>query len=177
MSAEVVQNTNTLSNFIPVISTILGAFIAFLASFLSVKLNKDKEAKHSLESRDRSRIERVYKLLVILNNNASQDMSKCIKYIHYGIEYLDRDIEELPPLIELEMLVKLYMPKSDSIYADLVNRIQDFYVKLMEYRFKKYNGEPKKIKQADCGVLVALHSEINKKVKEFKAELTLAVKV
>lgn len=75
MSADVVQNTNSLSIFIPVISTILGACIAFIATFLSVKLTKDKEAAHSLESRNRSRIERVYKLLVILNNNASQDMS------------------------------------------------------------------------------------------------------
>jgi hypothetical protein len=176
MSAEVVQSTNSLSIFIPVISTILGACIAFLASFLSVKLTKDKDAAHSLESRDRSRIERVYKLLVILNNNASKDMGQCVNHIHRGTKYVDKEVEELPPLIELEMLVKLYMPNSDSSYENLVKKIQEFYVKLMEFRFKKYEGDSKKCKQEDCGVLVALHGSINKKVNEFKTELTFEVK-
>ena len=69
------------------------------------------------------------------------------------------------------------MPKADSTYENLVNKIQRFYVKLMEFRFKRYERDSKQSKQDDCSVLIAFHAAISNKVKEFKEELTLVVNI
>ncbi|HIF9115920.1 TPA: hypothetical protein ACX6SH_001175 [Photobacterium damselae] len=124
MTTEITQTPFSLSELIPLISTLLGAGIAFCASYFNAKLTKDRESKLAQEARERERVERIYRLLVQINNELLNDMSQCISHIHYHQKFEQKVVSELPLLIELEMLVSLYFPELAGNHEKLLSAVQ-----------------------------------------------------
>ncbi|HIF9331807.1 TPA: hypothetical protein ACX6RM_004252 [Photobacterium damselae] len=177
MTTEITQTPFSLSELIPLISTLLGAGIAFCASYFNAKLIKDRESKLAQEARERERVERIYRLLVQINNELLNDMSQCISHIHYHQKFEQKVVSELPPLIELEMLVSLYFPELAGNHEKLLSAVHAFTKKIMDFRFKDYSSAPKNTKQHDCGELVVLSAKVKNCVKSMQFKLKDLVKV
>lgn len=167
---------NVVTQWIPVIGTLLGASIGFAASFFNSKFSKDKDEALSRENRDRERVEKIYRLLVTINSERGQEMSEAVNSIHNAIPIKDKDLQEFPPLLELEMLIKLYLSSLEPQRLLLVEYVQNFSVKYFEFRFKDYKKESLEKRQKDSGVLVNLSSKIDSQVKLMQKSLVDHVK-
>ncbi|HGF5121840.1 hypothetical protein P7M41_24390 [Vibrio parahaemolyticus] len=177
MTSEIAPTPFIWSELIPLISTLLGAGIAFCASYFNAKLTKARESKVALETRERERIERIYRLLVQINNELLSDMSQCMNHIHYQQKFGEKVVPELPPAIELEMLVDLYFPELVGSHKKLLSAVHLFTKKMLDFRFQDYSSAAKNKKQHDCGELLVLSAKVEDCVKSFQAKLKELVKV
>ncbi len=174
---EVKVATNNLSTFIPVFSTIIGAGIAFAATYINAKHTKDRESTLALEQRERERVEKIYRLLVTLNNDISSQMSECINHIHSQQSFNDKPVPELPPLLELEMLINLYIPTLSDSFKVLLGSVHEFGSKKMEFRFQYYASLSKDKRQKDSATILVLQSKVDKHIKAMQLQLKGLVKV
>lgn len=165
-----------LKEIMPLITTLTGALIAFFASFLSAKFTKDRESKLALESRDRERIEKIYRLLIEINKDEFYSMDRCIQYIHYGKKMVDKNVSDFPPLIEVEMLIRLYMPKIEEDYERLISEIHSFNMKIMDFRMKDYNGISTDIRKKDATIVAMLYQKVDENIKIMKNQIKELVK-
>lgn len=172
MAAEV----NSVTQWIPVIGTLLGAGIGFAASFINSKFNKAKEETLDRDNRNRERVEKIYRLLVTVNSERVTEMGEALNSIHNAIPIKEKTIQGFAPLIELEMLIKLYFPSLESQRLDLMKVVQEFSAKYFEFRFKDYRNESIEKRQKDSGVLVALSSKVDDQVKTMQKNLVEHVK-
>ena len=177
MTSEIAPTPFIWSELIPLISTLVGASIAFCASYFNTKLTKDRESEVALETRKRARIERIYRLLVQINNELLSDMSQCMNHIHYQKKFGEKVVPELPPAIELEMLVNLYFPELAEIHERLLTAINLFTKKILEFRFQDYSSAAKNKKQHDCKELLDLSATVTDSVKNIQLKLKELVKV
>jgi len=132
----------TITPFISLISTVVGACIAFLAAYATARYNKQKEYEVEKDNRNRERIERIYKLLVMIKSERSNEFTQVLQHIHHGVPFSEKTSAELPPIIELEMLVSLYFSSLEGKRVELIKVIQEFGAKQIEFRYKDYKKEP-----------------------------------
>lgn len=158
--------SNTITPWLPFIGTVIGAGIAFLATYANARYNKNKELEIAKANRNRGRIERIYKLLVTIGSESSHELKEALMHIRSGTPFTEKTSPELPPLIELEMLVSLYFPDLEAKRIELVKVVQEFGEKYFEFRFKDYRNESLPTKQEDSGALVALHGQVRSHVEE-----------
>lgn len=170
------NTVNIMSQWIPIVGTLLGAGIGFVASFFNTKFNKDKEEQLSRESKDRHRVEKIYQLLVAINSEKSSEVAGALSSIHNTRPIVKKDIQAFHPLLELEMLINLYFPGLEGQRQVLMESIQAFGTKYIDYGFKDYRKESLKIKQHDSGVLVKLHLGIDSEIKKMQKLLVEHVK-
>ena len=89
--------------------------------------------------------------------------------LFYAATFMKEKITpELPPIIELEMLVSLYFPELESKRAELLNVVQKFGEKWFEFRFKDYGKESLPTKQKDSSILVTLHGQVRSHIEEIQ---------
>jgi hypothetical protein len=167
---------NIITQWIPVVGTLLGTSIGFAASFFTSRYNKVKDEVSSRENRDRERVEKIYQLLVKINSERAQEMGEAINSIHHATPIKDKDLQGFPPLLELEMLIKLYLPSLESQRLELIVIVQTFGKKYFEFRFKDYKKESLEKRQKDSGVLVNLSLKIDDQVKLMQKNLVNHVK-
>lgn len=172
MTAEVSE----ITQWIPVIGTLLGTGIGFAASFVNSRYSKSKDETLSRENRDRERVEKIYRLLVTVNSDRINEMSEAIKSIHNATSIKEKNFQDFPPLLELEMLIKLYFSTLDPDRLVLMKHITNFGVKYLEFRFKDYQNESLEKRQIDSGILFSLNSKIDSQVKLMQASLVRHVK-
>ena len=130
------NTVNSITQWIPIVGTLLGAGIGFAASFFTTKFNKDKDERLSRESRDRDRVEKIYQLLVTINAENGTRMAMALNSIHHAKPILQKDTENFPPLLELEMLINLYFPSMEIQRQSLITEIQSFGAKYVEYQYR-----------------------------------------
>lgn len=97
-----------ISPWIPVIATLLGAGLGFGGSFAVAKYNRSIEQQNERENRERKRIERSFELLVLIDLECGNLMFSCLKWVNSGEPMKDDQKLEIPPMIELKMIVDLY---------------------------------------------------------------------
>lgn len=170
MAKEVVDISN-VALWIPMVSTIVGASIAFITAFITARYNKKEDAKTALDSRQRERIERIYNLLVIVRNENIAEFAKMINHIHHNKEIKIDDTSEIPPLIELEMLIKLYFPSLEAYRKELQSVIQGFHKKALEFRGKDYLNENLVMKQNDASFLLKLQTNVIENIDNMQKQV------
>lgn len=107
------DKVNGVVSWVPVIATLVGAGLGFLASFLTTYYSQKSVRQAAKEQRDRERIEALYRLIEVAKKELSHDQANAI----YASNGLYNEIShsfvkegELSPFIEIEMLVDLYFP-------------------------------------------------------------------
>ncbi|MBH0063019.1 hypothetical protein I6E85_17960 [Pseudoalteromonas sp. NZS71] len=173
MPAEVISTTQ----YLPIVGTMIGGFIAFIAAFATSKFNKDKDELLARENRIRARIEKIYKLLIIIDKDITSDVGKIIKFLHAKTPYKLDDVPELPPLIELEMLINMYFPDMEIIRLDLLRSIQDLTVKIMSCQIQNYHHQAYDLRKVYSDEIFELKSKVNENIESFKKNLIVHVKV
>jgi hypothetical protein len=72
-------------NWIPVIATLSGAAIGLLASFLIAYFNKSSDERKAKSDRDRSRIEKIYEILIVIKMERGKDFGRILNWIHHTV--------------------------------------------------------------------------------------------
>jgi len=170
------NNVSSLTQWVPVIGTLAGVFLGFIASFLIAIYNKSTERRDSKEERERKRLERIYELVIEINTERGTEMGNAINWIHYSTPIKENESKDISPIIELEMITKLYFPSLDSNRKEFINKVQKFGTKYFETRFAKWQNETKEKKQEVSGVLVSLNKEINDESEKMKIALVKLIK-
>ena len=134
--------SSTLSPWIPVISTLLGALFGLGASFFIAKFNKNAQELSAKNERNRKRIEKIYELLITIKMEYGKNLGEILSWIHYGTPIPEKEIKEIPPLVELEMLINLYFPELKETHKEFLSHIHGFGKIFMESRFLSYKNEP-----------------------------------
>ena len=114
--------------WIPVIATLFGACFGLFASFIIAYFNKSTDNRKEKEERNRKRLERIYELAISAKNERAIEMAHLFNWIHSQTNIPEDKslIPTMPPLIELEMLVKLYLPTLEKQMAAFVEKLQSF---------------------------------------------------
>jgi hypothetical protein len=131
----------TLSPWIPLIGTLLGALFDLGASFFIATFNKNAQELSAKNERNRKRIERIYELLITIRMECGKNSVKFLTgFITEPIP--EKEIKEIPPLVELEMLVNLYFPERKEMHKEFLFHMHNFWKMFMESRFLNYKNEP-----------------------------------
>jgi hypothetical protein len=165
------EEVNSITPWIPIVGTLLGATLGFAASAINSKFSNDRKEKTDKKQRDRGRVEKIFRLLVAINSERTQEMSDIINYIHNSIPIENKGFQDFPPLHELEMLITLYFPSLENERLELMSRVQAYGKSYLDFRMKSYVSSQKEVKKKDCGVLMTLESKTYDQISLIKESL------
>lgn len=168
--------STTLSPWIPVIGTLLGALVGLGASFFIAAFNKKTQELSAKDDRNRKRIERIYELLITIKMDYGRNLGEIINWIHYGIPIQEKGIKEVPPLVELEMHINLYFPELKETHKEFVAHIHAFGKIFMESRFLDHKNLPLTKKQSETEKFIASSEVIESKVAAYQEKIAGIVK-
>jgi hypothetical protein len=171
-----VSEETNISQWAPVLGTLGGAILGFLASFLTAIFSKSRESKEQREERDRRRIERIYELLIFIAQENVENLGSAINWIHYARPISDKTGKGIPPLVELEMLVSLYFGELESHRKNLMGAIQKFGKRYFEIRSEDFRAKDKPYKQEIAGEFVTMQSSVETQIAAFKSKVSEIVK-
>jgi hypothetical protein len=161
--------------WIPVIGTLGGALVGLAASSLIAYFNRSSEAKKSKDERDRSRLERMYELLIIIKMERQNELGEAINWIHNEKLIMEKEVRGIPPLIELEMLVRLYFPVLETQREKLMGAIHRHGKEFFDVRDVDYRKKEEKEKQSATSVLVELSRDIDKEVTNMQSAIAKVI--
>lgn len=99
---------NEWTQWIPVIGTLAGTALGAGATYAVNAFNQGKTTQQAREQRDRERLEEVYRLLIQIEREYISMWGQALKKLTMNVEFESYESEGMPPLLRLEMLVKLY---------------------------------------------------------------------
>jgi hypothetical protein len=167
---------NSLTDWIPVIGTLSGALIGLIASSLIAYFNKFSQENSLKNERNRHRLERIYELLISIKIEKGKDLGKAISWIHYNEPISHNKIDGIPPLVELEMLVKLYFREFEPSRTTLMKSIQNFSKEFIDCSFGSHKEKPLEAKQKDSEKFINLNEKIEKDIYAFQEQISKTIK-
>lgn len=168
--------TSSISNWIPIIGTLSGAVIGLLASFIIAFFNKSTDERKAKNDRDRSRIEKIYELLITLKMERGSDFGKILSWIHHAVPIANKEESGIPPIVELGMLINLYFPDLKEEQEKLISAIHKYGEASLEARHTDYRKKDLNEKQKISGILFTMQGKIEKEVNSLQAQLAKRVK-
>ncbi len=165
-----------ISKWIPVIGTILGAIVGFLASFFIVFYNQRRVALVAKEDRMRQRLEDLYRTLIFVNNDYTEHIGQMINKVHHNVPITVQKPVDIPPLIKVEMLVNLYFPEFKAIYGEFENEKDEFGKLYADTIGSNYQSSSLENKQKICGAFVSRYKTLSNKIERLKESICKQMK-
>ncbi|ENA26414.1 hypothetical protein HMPREF1487_09667 [Pseudomonas sp. HPB0071] len=125
------DKVNGVVSWVPVIATLVGAGLGFLASFLTTYYNQNAARQTAKNQRDRERIEALYRLIEVAKIELSRDQKNALYAsdgLYNEISYSPVKEGELSPFVEIEMLIDLYFPSLKEKHQQFDNSRSEFRV-------------------------------------------------
>lgn len=169
------MNSN-FSPWIPVIGTLLGALVGLGASFFIATFNRNAQEVSAKNERNRKRVERIYELLITIRIRYGKNLGEIINWIHHGVPVPETEIKEIPPLVELEMLINLYFPELKETHKEFISHIHAFGKIFMESRFLNHKNEPLPKKQSETQKFINASGIIELKVAAYLEKISAIVR-
>lgn len=160
----------------PVVTTIIGVLIGFFESVAMAFFNKRLNSEEAKEGRDRERLEKVYQLLLDISSEYKSSFSKVIGKVHENLPITSEQNDSKPPLIQLEMLVKLYHPYLVESHSDLVKTKDVIGVLFTKALVTGFEGKSLDYKQQFCGKYLDLIHELDQKIENMQNEIAQKIK-
>lgn len=88
----------------------------------------------------------------------------------------DNQTPDIPPMIELKMIVDLYFDELSEHLSDLQKTVGEFAVYALDSRLEDYRSKPNEEKQRVSGKVVSLHFAVSHKIEEVQGQLRSRVK-
>lgn len=151
---------SSISNWIPVIGTLSGAAIGLLASFLIAYFNKSSDERKAKSDRDRSRIEKIYEILISIKMERGKDFGRILNWIHHAVPIASDEESGMPPIVQLNMLINLYFPDLKPEQKKLMDAIHQYGKASLEARRTDYRKSELAEKQNISGVLYIMQNAI-----------------
>ncbi|EHK9018597.1 hypothetical protein KCU41_004118 [Vibrio vulnificus] len=177
MAVEPTESFKYMSETMAILQTLVGAGIAFGAAYFSAKYTKDRESLLALSSRERERIERIYYLLVLVRKDVVEDARQVMSHIDSNTKYQERCDLDFPPMLEIEMLVRLYYPELNEYLKELKYSEASFILKKLDFLSESYEAASKSQKQKDSAKVVELTMIFGDAHEQFQAKLKELAKV
>jgi hypothetical protein len=171
-------NTNEVENFtrwIPVVGTLGGATLGFLASFLTTWFNNREINCRSKDDRIRNRLESIYELLIEIERDYSSLMMKAILCVHSGEKITVDKNDGIPPLIKLEMMVSLYFPEFREEWESLESAKNLFGKELGNLIRISTENRQLSERQKLAGDFAALRQNIDNRIIDFKQTIVRTI--
>ena len=166
----------SLSSWIPVIGTLSGTIVGFVASFGIAFFNRRAEESKAKSERDRVRIEKIFLLLFETKRDGGKLYFNAVDWIHRAKPIVITDSDEYPPLIELEMIVHLYYPELREQREDIVKSMQNLGAKYAEAQRTDCSNMTLEEKKEYSTEFFELRAVVDKKVEKMKISLAKIVK-
>lgn len=160
----------------PVLGTLGGATLGFLASSLTTWFNNREIKFRGKDDRTRNRLESIYELLVKIQRDYISLMGKAIAYAHGGEKIVFDGNEEIPSLIKLEMMVSLYFPEFKEKMKLLEIAKNLFGKELASLMLGSTKNLPLVEKQELAGKFVVLQSKVDKSIIGFQKAIVSSIK-
>lgn len=167
---------SSINNWIPVIGTLSGAAIGLLASFLIAYFNKSSDERKAKSDRDRSRIEKIYELLISIKMERGKDFGRVLNWIHHTVPIANDEVSDIPPIVELDMLINLYFPDLKTEQEKLMGAIHKYGKSSLEARQTDYRKKTLAEKQSASGTLLNMQGSIENEIKSMQECLAKRVK-
>lgn len=144
-------NPSAVSQWLPVVGTLLGATIGFVGGLFNLRLtNKNRESAER-ESRERDRLERLYETLIEIRIDYQGTLGQMISKVHFDTPAILKEQSGIPPLIKLDMMIHMYFPDLVEAHKKFVSVAEPFGASLAVNISTSFFGEPIKVKQRICG--------------------------
>ncbi|XGV96055.1 MAG: hypothetical protein ACAF41_25370 [Leptolyngbya sp. BL-A-14] len=160
----------------PVLGTLGGATLGFLASSLTTWFNNREIKFRSKDDRTRNRLESIYEILVKIQQDYISLMLKAIAYIHGGEKIAFDKNEEIPSSIKLEMMISLYFPEFKEKMKPLEIAKDLFGKELASLMLGSTENLRLSEKQELAGKFVVLQSKVDKSIIEFQKAIISSIK-
>jgi hypothetical protein len=170
------EAASEMSKWIPVVGTLGGAILGFLASFVTSWFNQRKAEISGYESRERQRLEEIYRTLFDITRDYQIILGQVIEKIHYEKPFETKPDTNIPPIIKLEMLVDLYFPELKDVHNDFVaakNKFGEEYAQVISRSFK---AETSETKQRLCGKFATLYKHIDDRLTAIQHRIQQVIK-
>ena len=164
-------------NWVPVIGTLAGASIGFLASFGTAYFIDKRKIKNETVARQRERLEELYKTLVAVKNDYNNYQFEIIKKVHHDLPFTPFEKkEELTPLVQLEMIVNLYFPELVNSHNKLEKSKNEFSKLLGKAITEDFSSYDLKQKQEFCGEVLVQYGVIDERIKSLQVKIAQIIK-
>ncbi len=160
------------SAWLPVVGTLLGAAVGFAASFAVAWFNQQKSELASKGDRQRVRLEELYRTLVEIRKDYQSMLSQIFSKVHDNTAIVAPSYSNLPPIINAEMLVKLYFPLLIPFFVRFEEAKDAFGSKFADAIVSNTSSLPLKEKQKICGDVMASFQVIDTSITNFQSEIS-----
>jgi hypothetical protein len=170
------EGVGVASSWIPVIGTLSGAIVGFLASFTTSWWNNKQLLIKSKEERKREKLEDAYKTLIAIDKDYKELLGQIINNIHHNKDIIVNSHTEIPPLIKFEMLVALYLPQLNVGWQKLIKSKDEFSEEYAKVIGENFQTKPLKLKQELTIKFLCLHGNIIQNITSLQKEVATIIK-
>ncbi|WP_201321984.1 hypothetical protein [Pseudanabaena sp. lw0831] len=169
-----------ISIWVPVISSLCGGFLSLLGAFGNSLLNQRKTERLSKEDRERKNLEEIYVILhEIRKDYYNLTLNQVSNKIFNNVEIKSiesHELNKIPPLIKLDMLINLYFPSLKDVHSKLVITKNIFGEELGVVMLNSYTSKSLEDKQQQFSKFWNLMNKLEENIKEIQDNIVKIIK-
>jgi hypothetical protein len=159
-----------------VIGTLGGALLGFVAMFTTALFKQRSEHNKAEQDRTRARLERIYELLIIINQEMGTALAQALSAVKNSRPMEPRERRVGPaPLIELEMLISLYFSDLGNERKKLLEGVGAFEMKRYSILHADFRKEPSATKDSFTKLFVHLNADVRESIEDLKQSVVKRV--
>jgi hypothetical protein len=170
------EAASEMSKWIPVVGTLGGAALGFLASFVTAWFNQRKVEISGKEGRERLRLEEIYRALIDIQRDYQKILGQIIEKVHYEKPFDVKSDTDIPPITRLEMLVSLYFPELKDMHNNFVTAKNNFGEEYGQVIRGIFKAETSETKQLLCGKFLTLYKHIDDQLTSIQHRIQQLIK-
>ena len=170
-------NLTGISNWIPVVGTLLGAAIGLAGGLLSSWLTNKNKITSEKENRERERIEALYETLEEIRMYYKGLLGSMLSKVHHNsVKTSKNEYTGIPPLVKLDMLLHMYFSCLTEPHIKFLSAKDRFGEKLAENLTSSYFEQSLEQKQRICEEYLSLFSAVDNEISNLQQKLVAIVK-
>lgn len=165
------QEISDLTEWLPVIGTLSGAFVGFIASVGTAYLNQNKVENAAKNQRQRERLEALYHTLVLIDQYYLEKFNQVIDNIETNLPLNPSTVNGTSPILQLKMNVNFYFPELVKEHNEFDQAKEYFgilYVKVLSGEVKKMSSISK---QNIRNEFIDATESISEKIDDIKTKI------
>lgn len=162
-------------SWMPVLGTLLGATLGFAASFVVAWFNQRKSELTAKSDRRRTRLEELYRTLVEIRKDYQGTLHQIFAKVHDNTPIAASTHVGVPPIINVDMLVKLYFPELADCFNKFDVAKNVFGSQLADAIVVNTTSLLKKEKQVICSKFLNSYEKIDNSITYFQKEISRVI--
>lgn len=173
---EYLFSPSVLSQWLPVVGTLLGATIGFVGGLFNSWFTQRSQDNAERDGRERERIEKLYETLIEIRMIYQRMHTDMIAKVHFGQEPSMVETSGIPPLVKLDMVIHMYYPKLTDAHKSFLAIKERFGAKYANNLISSFSSEDPEVKKKICSEYMELYSELSHEISNLQRLLASMVK-